>query len=707
MKQVLINSKGAVPLEVPAPLVEAGHLLVGVGYSLISSGTEISTLRGARQSLVQKAMRQPQKAAGLLAYLEKNGLHKTIAKINGKMADLSPLGYACAGTVVQVGAGVDDFQVGDRVACAGAGKANHAEWVLVPRHLAVPIPAQVSLKAAASTTLGAIAMQGVRRADLRLGEWAAVFGLGLLGQISVQLLRSAGIQVAGFDVDARRVAKARELGLAYAYTAGEDDPVKVIFELSQGHGVDAALLTAATNSNVLINQAAEVTRLRGRIVVVGAVGMGLNRSPFYEKEQDLLIARSYGPGRYDTAYEEKGLEYPYAYVRWSENRNMQEYVRLLADGSVRFEPLVEKIYPVGQAAQAYQDLEGESPPLAVLLEYPASIEGSMPESKPVRLRRSSSNGKINVALVGAGNFGRAVHLPNLARLKDIYHLRAVVSRNASQAMNAASQFGADYLTADLADVLSDPSVDAVMICTRHDQHVRQARTAAQAGKAVFLEKPMALDGSGLQELAKTIEETQVPFMVGFNRRFSPALRRAREVLQDTSPLMILYRVNAGYIPSDHWTQTEAGGGRIVGEACHMLDACKYLVGGSPVIGLEAAGIVSKLEHRSGQDNRSIHLRYRDGSVADIFYTALGDPALEKERIEIYAAGKVFIVDDFNSLRIYGAKMKGWQSASQDKGHLEELRAFARYVRGEIPPPISLEDLVETTRLSIQAAGREG
>lgn len=687
-------------------MVESGHVLVAVGYSLISSGTEVSALRGASQSLAEKAVRQPQKVAGLLSYLQQHGVQRTIAKIRAKITDLGELGYACAGTVVQAGAGVDDLQVGDRVACAGAGKANHAEWVLVPRNLVTPIPPQVSLMEAASTTLGAIAMQGVRRADLRLGEWAAVFGLGLLGQISVQLLRCGGVQTIGFDVDPRRVDKARQMGLEHAYIAGESDPGKVIFELTQGRGVDAALLTAAATNSDLVNQAAEVTRLRGRIVVVGAVGLGLKRSPFYEKEQDLLIARSYGPGRYDEVYEEGGLDYPYAYVRWTENRNMGEYLRLLADGLVKFAPLVEKVYPIDQAAQAYQDLQGQAPPLAVMLEYPANRELKTLERKPVTLRKAVSDRRINIAVVGAGSFARAVHLPNLARLSDLYHLKAVVSRTGSHAMNAAAQFGAQYVTSDIGDVLADAAVDAVMICSRHNEHVEQAALAAQAGKAVFLEKPMAIDRPGLEKLAQTITETGMPFMVGFNRRFSPAIKRAREIMADSSPLMILYRVNAGYIPLDHWTQTDAGGGRIIGEACHMLDVCKYLAGGAAAVGVDAAGVVPKAEHISGRDNVSIHVRYQDGSLADIFYTALGDPGLEKERIEVYAGGKVCIVDDFRSLKIYGSKEKGWSSSGQDKGHLEELRAFARYLGGEIPAPIPLDDLVETTRLSILAAGVE-
>ncbi len=709
MRQLLIHRGETVVLDVPPPLVEPGHVLVAVAYSLISTGTELGSIQCSRdQSTLGRVTKQPERVLKLVDHLRHRGVRRTVALVQGRLAAATPLGYSCSGTVIQVGAGVTDLQVGDQVACAGAGKANHAEWVVVPRNLVVPLPGEVSLRDAASTTLGAIAMQGVRRADPRLGEWAAVIGLGLLGQITAQLLRVAGVRAVGFDLDRRRVEKALALGTPYAFVSTDVDPEKEIFHITEGHGVDATIITAASQSDAIVQQAMELTRLRGRVVVVGAVGLGLKRSPFYEKELDFLIARSYGPGRYDPRYEEKGLDYPYSYVRWTENRNMAEYLWLLAEGRVDFGALVKAEYPLEEAEQAYAALQREeNRPIAVVLRYPdAPQEKAAAPTRRVTLRPSpSADGRIRVALVGAGGFATGTHLPNLQQLSDLYHLRAVVSRTGSNARNVGEQFGADYVTTDYDEALADPKVDMVLIATRHNLHAEQATQAAQAEKAIFLEKPMALNQEELDRLVAVLEETGVPFMVGFNRRFSPAARRAREILAGRqNPLMILYRVNAGYIPLDHWVHTEEGGGRIIGEACHMFDLFQYLVSPARVVEAVSTAIVPKVEHISATDNVVATVRYNDGSVATLLYTALGASELSKEYVEIYADGKALVIDDYRALRVYRAPVREWTSQTQDKGHLEELRAFAGYMRGHSGPPIPLESLIEITEVSLLAAG---
>ena len=703
MRQVLIKRGSVVVDNVPAPLLDENGILVEVAYSLISTGTEVGGVEQSGKSLVRRALEQPEKVRKLVDHLRRQGIQKTIAKVQGKLGDGAPTGYSCSGIVIQVGKNVTDIESGQRVACAGAGKANHAEIVLVPRNLVVKVPDGCDLKAAASVTLGSIAMQGVRRADPRLGEVVAVIGLGLLGQIAVQLLKAAGCRVIGFDLESRRVKLARQLGMDYGFVPGEVDVENEIRHLTSGHGVDSTIITAASNSDAIVQQAMEITRKKGRVVVVGAVGLVLKRSPFYEKELDFLISCSYGPGRYDQRYEENGLDYPYAYVRWTENRNMAEYLRLVAEGKVNVKAILEREYDVADAPRAYEELRtAPEKPVGVLLSY--GFEEEQRDEKmatKVTLKPFKSSGKINVAVIGAGGFAKGMHLPNLQRLSDLYHLRAIVSATGSNAKATAKQFGADYATTDYDDVLADDTVDMVMICTRHNLHAPMAIKAARAGKAIFLEKPMALNRSELDELVEVLEETKVPFMVGFNRRFSPAARRAREILDGhQSPLMILYRVNAGYLPLDHWVHSEEGGGRIVGEACHMFDLFQYLVSPARVAEVVSTAIVPRAEHISAADNVVATVQYDDGSVGTLLYSALGTSDFSKERVEIYSGGKVLVIDDYRALQVYGASEKGWDAPVQDKGHVEELQAFARYARGDGESPISLAGLVQTTKVSL-------
>jgi len=692
--------------EVPAPLVSKGHVLVEVAYSLISVGTEISGVKASEKSLIRKALEQPEKVQKVLDYFKKHGLKKTVQAVRGKLSESAPLGYSCSGIVIGIGEEVDGFRIGDKVACVGAAKANHAEIVLVPKNLVVKVPEGCDLKDAASVAIGSIAMQGMRRADPRLGGIVAVIGLGLLGQITVQLLKVAGCRVVGFDIDHRRVEVAKKLGADYSFVVSEVNYQNEILYITGGHGLDATIITAASWSDEIVQQAMEITRKKGRVVVVGGVGLGLKRSPFYEKEIDFLISCSYGPGRYDTFYEEKGLDYPYAYVRWTEGRNMEEYLRLLAEGKVDFKAILDREYHISEASKAYQELKrSEDRPIGVVLRYDVG-EGKREEKLDTKIVLKKGKGRgdrINVALVGAGNFAKSVHLPNLKKLSDLYHLRAIVSATGSNARGTAERFGADYCTTNLEDVLADDSVDVVLITTRHNLHARQAMMAARAGKAVFVEKPMAINEQELEELVLVLRETKVPFMVGFNRRFSPAARRAKEILEGRrGPLMVLYRVNAGYIPPDSWVHSKEGGGRIIGEACHMFDFFNFIVGSADIVEVCAQTVGSDSEHIHSSENASVSVRYRDGSVCTLIYTSLGAKELPKEYVEIYADGKTLAIDDYRELKIYGAKVKGWKAAVQEKGHLQELEVFAKFVKGEIMSAISLEDLVTTTKGSLMA-----
>ena len=709
MRQVLIRKGQLLLANVPSPLVEPGSVLVEVAYSLISTGTELSSVQSSGQSLVKKALEQPEKIRKLWDHLRSQGIQKTIAKVQGQLDLASPLGYSCSGIVIQVGEDITDIRPGDRVACAGAGIANHAEIVLVPRNLTVKVPDGCSLQDAASMTLGAIAMQGVRRADLRLGEVVAVIGLGLLGQITVQLLKAAGCKVIGVDLSERRVSLAKHLGADAAFCPTEVNIINEIRHMTGDHGVDATIITAASTGNALVQQAMEITRKKGRVVIVGAVGLGLNRSPFYEKEIDFLISCSYGPGRYDDQYEKKGADYPFAYVRWTENRNMQEYLHLVTDGKVQLSRILEREYELSDVSKAYEELQsGTEKPLGVLLRYPFEDKDAQIQKLGTRLvlHDRTENGRIRIAVIGAGSFARGMHLPNLQKLSDLYHIRAIVSSTGLNAKTTAEQFGADYASTNYQDVLDDPQVDAVLICTRHNLHAQQAMRAARAGKAILLEKPMALNQDELEQLTAVLQETGVPFMVGFNRRYSPAAQRIREIVTErTNPLMIYYRMNAGYLPADHWTQTEEGGGRMIGEACHIFDLFQYVVG-VPVVEVNSTAITPQTGHIMAGDNITVTLRYEDGSVATLLYTALGSPDLSKEYMEIYVDNKVLTLDDYHDLRVYGAPMKGWTASSPEKGHLQELKVFAACFRERRDLPTSLVSLLETTNASLAVAKGE-
>ncbi|MEM3627523.1 MAG: bi-domain-containing oxidoreductase [Candidatus Bathyarchaeia archaeon] len=717
MKQVLIK-RGQITVEdVPAPLVEPGHVLVEVAFSLISSGTELSAVEASGRSLIKRALEQPGKIKLLVNHFNQHGIKRTLGRVKERLEEARPVGYSCSGVAIQVGYGVEGIFPGDLVACAGAGIANHAEIVLVPRNLVARVPDGCNLRAAASVALGAIAMQGVRRANPQLGEVIAVIGLGLLGQLTVQLLKIAGCRVIGLDLDARRVEIAHKLGADEAFVSTEADVFMEVLHLTEGHGVDATIITAASKSDAIVQQAMEITRKKGRVIVVGDVGLRPKRSPFYEKEIDFLISCSYGPGRYDERYEEKGMDYPYAYVRWTENRNMQEYLRLLAEGKVRLESILEREYSITEAPQAYEELQtAPEKPLGVLLRYPAGdhLERSNKLATKVVIRSSPISDKINIAVVGAGNFAKFMHLPNLRRLSSLYHIRAIVSATGSNAKIVAKQFGADYATTNYEDVLSDPNINAVLICTRHNLHAQQVIAAIKAGKHVYCEKPLALNERELGDILACYGLYLADFKdnrpqidtqglgpiltVGFNRRFSPAAIRAKEILKHrVTPLVIVYRVNAGYVPVSSWVHGEEGGGRIIGEACHMIDLFSYFTE-NRVESIDVSFTSPKTEHILNSDNFAVTLKYIDGSVCSLIYTSLGADAVAKEYVEIHCDGKTLIIDDFKELRVYGCKIGGWKGF-QDKGHLRALEEFSLSIRRGKTWPISLEELVEVTLIT--------
>jgi predicted dehydrogenase/threonine dehydrogenase-like Zn-dependent dehydrogenase len=619
------------------------------------------------------------------------------------------IGYSVAGEVVAIGEGVSDLVPGDLVACAGAGQANHADYVSVKRNLVCRIPPGCATASAASATIGSIALQGVRRAAPQLGERIAVIGLGLIGQITAQLLKSAGCTVLGLDLDAQRVARAKGLGMA-AGASSADAFSLLVRDLTLGMGADRTIVTAATRSDAVVNLAMEVTRMKGSIVLVGDVGLNIQRPTFYRKEIDLLMSTSYGPGRYDTSYEAEGHDYPFAHVRWTLNRNMQAFLEQIASGRVNVEALIDRVISIEEAPAAYQALAGAvgTPPLGVLIRYPDDAR-ELPEPSDearitIRGHRPLRASRINYALVGAGAFGTGMLVPQMRKLKDRYFLRGVVSRNAALGGNFARENGVEVLATELKAVLADPAFDLMVIATRHHEHAAQVIESLRAGKHVFVEKPLAITWAQLDEIIAAHDAlTDKPLlMVGFNRRFSPALAIVRAAVESRrAPLVIEYRLNGGYIPPDSWVQGAQGGGRNIGEACHMYDVFRFLAG-APVRSVSASAIDPGTLPYLRSDNFSATLAYEDGSVANLVYTALGPrTGLGKERIEIFCDGDAFVVDDFKKLTRGSDGAVLWQSSEADKGHAEELRLLGEALASGAPAPISFGEIVETTAVALQ------
>lgn len=700
MKQV-VTRKGQIAVEdVPAPIAGEKEILVRVYYSCISSGTELSALKGAKLPLYKRVLQQPAHIKTALEMIRRHGIEETVARIKSVLDSPHSLGYSASGIVLEVGRQVKDIQPGDRVACAGAGVAHHAEFVTVPRNLLVKIPERVSLDAASTATLGSIALQGIRRADPRLGEFVAVIGLGVLGQLAVQMLKANGCQVIGVDVNPSRVDLALSLGLDKGLHAGQRDCVQEAVQFSGGRGVDSVIITASTESSEVIHQAMGMCRRKGKVIIVGAVGLNLEREPFYAKELDVLISTSYGPGRYDPEYELEGRDYPYAYVRWTENRNMEAYLRLLEDKKIKIKPLIQKIYSVEEAAAAYEELQSTvRSSLMTLLEY---HQESVLERKVIipALKPESKKERFNVAVVGAGSFAQAVHLPNLKKLDNLYRIYAVVSKTGLNVKTIAEQYHAAYAATDFQEVLKDEKVDVVLIATRHHLHASMAMEAARAGKAVFLEKPMAVNPAELKPLAQALEETQVPFLVGYNRRFSPFIQKIKEITaQRKNPLIINYRMNAGFIPLDHWVHSPEGGGRNIGEACHVYDLFNFLTE-STVQHIHVSSISPSVSF-SKNDNFAVTVKYQDGSLGNLIYTALGTPQAPKEEMEIYCGGKIIRLSDYQKLEFVGLNIAPQYSPVQRKGHYEEWTAFAQSMKGGGGFPIPLWQLMQAAEISFE------
>lgn len=700
MKQLLQHLKtGKTEVaDVPSPVVARGQLLIRSARTLVSAGTERMLVDFAKAGWIDKARQQPDKVRAALDKIRTDGLLPTIEAIGNKLDQPLAMGYCNVGKVIAVGAGVDGFAIGDRVASNG----RHAEIVSVPVNLCAKVPPFVADEAAVFTVIGAIALQGIRLVQPTLGECVAVTGLGVIGLLTVQLLRAHGCRVIGFDYDGRRLELARRFGTEVVDLGSGEDPVAAVRRFSRERGADAVLITASTESSEPLHQAALMCRKRGRIVLVGVTGLHLSRADFFEKELTFQVSCSYGPGRYDPAYEEKGQDYPVGFVRWTEQRNFEAVLDMLSDGRLDPAPLVSHRFPIAHAERAYEVLAGAEPSLGIVLEYPTDEDAARDERRVVELEkrefpRSAARNAV-VGFLGAGNYARAMLIP-------VFHetgarLRAIASAGGVTSVHAARKFGFERATTDSSVVLADPEVNAVVIATRHDSHANYVLEARAANKHVFVEKPLCLTLAELDRIESAYRRESPMLMVGFNRRFAPHVQRMKALLASVrGPRAFVVTVNAGPIPSSHWTQDAAvGGGRLIGENCHFIDLLRFLAG-APIADFDAM-IMDTPE----RDCAVVTLKFADGSIGTINYLANGNKRVPKERVEVFAAGRILQLDNYRRLTGFGwPKFKGTRSFRQDKGQRACARAFVEAVSNGSAAPIPLAEILEVSRVSIETA----
>ena len=713
MRQVFLDKGNVVVKEASQPFLDDYSVLVSIHYSYISSGTEIATISNAKSGLFSNV---PHKVKKVLESVAAHGVEGTAALIKGKLkGDIFSLGYSCAGRVIGIGKKVRTIRPGDWVACAGAGYAHHADLVCVPENLVVQTHRE-HLKAASLTTIGAIALQGVRRAQVQLGDRVAVVGLGLLGQITVQLLKAAGCYVIGTDLMPERLSLAMRCAADAVFNPTHDDLIKEVNLLTEHHGADVAIITAASKSNAIIQQAMEITRKKGRVIIVGDIGLSLNREPFYQKEIDLLMSCSYGPGRYDAEYEQKGHDYPYAYVRWTEKRNMQAFVSLIEQGTLSCDELITDEVSLDNIQWAYERIQSKEK-LGVVLRYDRRDDEYHEQTRYVASRFDNKSetsahleirfipakkDTIRVGVVGAGGFAKIKLMPLISKMRNV-KINAIVDVDVANSMSVSRVYGAAKACSDDYELFNDDIVDAVIISSPHKFHCAQALRALTNGKAVFLEKPMVTDFEQLQQLNAFLKQhSTAPFCVDYNRSFSPFMQKIKKVISKRkAPLIAYYRMNAGYIAKEHWIQSDIGAGRIIGEACHIFDLFCFLTDARPVaVSVEA--LHAARNDIFPTDNFCVQISFDDGSVCSLLYTALGNKELSKERMELFYDKKAIVMEDYTEL--YGFGLPSWFNetvAMPNKGHEALLKRFFQELRkDQFTPPIDFQRLQTVAQLTL-------
>ncbi len=701
MKQVIQNMRDGQTtiVEIPIPTPQPGQALVQVAASLVSAGTERMLVEFGEKSLIGKARSRPDLVRQVIDKIKREGLVSSLDATFNRLDSPMSLGYSSSGTIIALGDGMEGFKVGQRVACAGGGYAVHAEFNLVPKNLLTQLPETVDFESAAFTTLGAIALHGFRLAEPQVGERVAVIGLGLLGLLTIQIAKAAGCQVFGIDINSSRVSLAREFGVEAVLRAESFEPA---LAFTNNSGFDCVIICADTPSNDPVQMAGVIARNRGRVVATGAVGLNLPRKIYYEKEISFINSRSYGPGRYDASYEEKGLDYPIGYVRWTEGRNFQTVVELMDQGKLKVKPLITQRFPIESAAEAYDVITGKTkiPFLGILLTYP---QGPVPNVNEIPLKHPNFSpiDDVKLGVLGAGLFANATLLPALKKIEGI-SLVGIASASGLHAMHSGKKFGFSYACSDEKKILNDPEINTIAILTRHDRHADLVINGLQAGKNVFVEKPLAINREQLEKIVNQLgQENKGLLMAGFNRRFAPLVRKLFQFLKGRQePLYVHYRVNAGYIPKDHWTQDPVqGGGRIIGEGCHFVDLISYLVGSIPV-NVRAQSLPDNGKYC--EDNMTMTFQFEDGSIGVVDYLANGDKSFPKERVEVFCAGKVAVLDDYRTLEtIANGKRHKFFTFKQDKGHGAEMVALVEGIRSGIVP-IPYDHLIGVTKATFAA-----
>lgn len=701
MKQILQSLKDGRTevVDIPAPKPCDGQILVRTSKTLISSGTEKMLVDFGKSNLVKKVRSQPEKVKQVVEKVKTDGLAVTIEAVQSKLDQPLALGYSNVGRVIETNS--NGFSVGDRVVSNGP----HAEIIRVPKNLCARIPDSVSDTTATFTVLASIGLQGVRLAQPTIGEKFVVIGLGLIGLLTVQILRANGCRVLGIDYDPKRLKLAEEFGAEICNLNSGQNPINKAFEFSQGNGVDAVIITAASSSNTPLSQGAKMCRKRGRIVLVGVVGLEINRADFYEKELTFQVSCSYGPGRYDTQYEEKGNDYPIGFVRWTEQRNFEAVLELMADGALDVEPLISHRFEIEQGSEAIDLLSSNVSSLGILLEYNGQTKfGS---EKEVCLQVSDKNwtsGQKRIGFIGAGNHASRTLIPAFQAAGA--NLHTIISNGGINAYHFGRKFHFSNVGTDERKLFDDDTVDAIVIATRHNNHADQIIAGLDAGKHIYCEKPLCLSLDELTLLERKLaEHPDLHIMIGFNRRFSSLIIKMKELLEGyKDPQCIIMTINAGNIPVDHWTQDPLiGGGRIIGEACHFIDLARHLTG-SDISSINVQSMDENHSSRKLNDNVSIILKFKNGSIASINYLANGNKGFPKERVEVFCSGRVLQLDNFKKLTGWGwGKFKMIRLWKQDKGQKACAKAFINAISKNLEAPIKRNEILEVTKISIQAA----
>lgn len=693
MEQLSQNLKnGAMQLlEVPFPLLSKGNIIVRNYYSVISTGTEGKTVKDARLSYLGKAQARKEEVKKVIDSARNFGVINTYKMVMNKLDAPSSLGYSCAGKIIAVGEDVRDFKVGDFAACGGVS-AVHAEVVSVPVNLCVKVEKEEDLKYACFSTLGAIALQGIRQADLRLGENCVVIGLGLIGQLTCKMLLASGVKTIGIDVDKNAVELASKNNINLSLERNRDDIEQLILQYTNGYGADAVIITAGTDSHDPIDLAGTLCRKKGKVIIVGAVPTGFKRVNYFKKELDLRMSCSYGPGRYDSSYEEQGIDYPYAYVRWTENRNMQAFAELITDKKINIDSLISHTFDFNNIPNAYQMIIDKSEPfVGVVVKYDTEREISR---EIIVNEKKYSPENVNIGLIGAGSFGQNFLLPSL---KNNAALIGVVTARPNNARNIADKNGFNYACNTPQDLFKDNDINTIFIATRHDSHAEYVIESLKSKKNVFVEKPLCRTSDELETIKSIYMQDPVRLMVGFNRRFAPFIQNIRSFFHPEIPKAINYRINSGILPKDHWVHNpQIGGGRIIGEVCHFIDLAMYLSQSS----ITSVSAVALNENTNLNDSLSINLTFQNGSIANVSYFSNGNKNVNKEYLEIFCGGLVATIDDFKVLKLYGKKEK-IISSTQNKGHKEEISAFLNAIKSGSPSPIPFNEIYSSTFVTLK------